>query len=256
MKRYPIILIVAVIGCAGAAIVFGSAIVGALSIESVPHVAPPEPAAPDVEIASAARPLTNDALNLAVDSDPFRPDRQRWPDRYRLPGEELPEEPAAPPPPPPAPPFRLIGTATTATGGIAVIEIEGNARVVDVGESLLGYTLAAVEQNRVTMVGPARTVQLPLVAMAEDNGRAGRTARPHPDRGQNNRAQDAAREMIERVRQSGGNVTPQMLQMLQRLQQDGRQFEIEAAPGAGNRMMIRTRRDTTDAAAPGAPFNR
>jgi hypothetical protein len=64
--------------------------------------------------------------------------------------------------------------------------------------------------------------------------------------------------MIERVRQNGGNVTPQMLQMLQRLQQEGRQVDVQMGPGQGGRggAIIRTRRDTTDAAAPGTPFNR
>lgn len=264
MRRYPPILIISAVACAAAAILFGTAFVGALSVEPLPPAAPAISDSAAVDSPRALRqltPLTNDALMLAVDSDPFRPERQRSPERYRLPGEELPAMPEEPPPPPPAPPFRLIGTAITPAGGLAVIEIEGNTRVVDVGESLLGYTLAEVDAERATMVGPQRTVHLPLVAMETDDAGGGNRSRQERGRGRSEEeardaARNAAREMVERIRQSGGNITPQMLQMLQRLQQEGRDVEVQVAPGQGGRMMIRTRRDTTDMTTPSASFHR
>jgi hypothetical protein len=249
MSRTSALLAAAALGCAAALFLFCAALAGALSIEPVPAPAAIAADAEHVAATADAPRLTTDALMLAVDHDPFRPDRQRSPERYRLPGEEEPAPPEPPPPPPPPPPFRLIGTAVTPSGGIAVIELENNTRVLEIGESLLGYRLTEVQQEHATMTGSEQTVELPLTrslaAAAPPDDR--RSARQPPGR---DNAAENARELIERIRRSGGNVTPQMLETLRRLQTEGRNFDVQMEPG---RVMIRTRPDTTETRPPHAP---
>lgn len=251
MSRIPASLVAGALVCATALFILGAALAGALSIEPVPAPAAADSTASHVAVQPDAPRLTTDALMLAVDHDPFRPDRQRSPERYRLPGEEEPAPAEPPPPPPPPPPFRLIGTAVTPSGGIAVIELESNTRVLEIGESLLGYTLTAVQPERATMSGSEQTVELPLTrsiaaAAAPSNDRRNNSRQP-PDRAG---AAENARELIERIRQSGGNVTPQMLETLRRLQTEGRNLDVQMEPG---RVMIRTRPDTTDTRPPRPP---
>ena len=255
MSRASLPFIGAGILCAGAVFSFGAAFVGALSIEPLPQA--PATAAEPAPPATATNDegLTSDALMLAVDHDPFRPDRQRSPERYHLPGDEPPPPPAPPPQLPPPPPFRLIGTALTPTGGIAIIEIENTTRVIEVGESLLNYRLTSVEAERATMTGTEQEVQLPLVrAVANVNASATRGRGPQPPPGRNNAAQ-TAREMLDKIRESGGALTPQMLEMIQRLQAEGREVQIQTQGGGRGGVMIRTRPDTTDTSAPRAPLS-
>lgn len=140
---------------------------------------PPTAGLPEVDGAPAAeRALTLEALSLAVDNDPFQPDRRRPPEPYRMPGDFVDEPEAAPPPPPP--PFRLLGTAAMEGGGLAVMQVEDALpRVLEVGESLMGYTLAEVAGDAATLMGDGRTLTL-TVAQAE--------ARPEPERPQRGRS--------------------------------------------------------------------
>lgn len=258
----------AILAFTAAVILFGRALAGALVIEPVPPAAgdPADGAAAD-ETDAARRPLSSEALALAVDADPFQPDRRRHPDRYRLPGDVEPPAPALPPPPPPPPPFRLIGTGIAADGGVAVIEIENTARVLSVGETYLGYTLTAVEPDNALMTGAEQAVRLPLVASAggEQAGGRGNTGRggaagrasvptrtPPPPPGRGAAGPQELRELVEAIRSRGGNITPQMLEMIQRMQAEGREVRID--PGTGGAMIIRTTRpDTSDIQAPRRP---
>jgi hypothetical protein len=231
-----------------AAIVFGAALVRALTIEPVP--APPAPPTPKavttiastaheqpvpsgqpksgakpgakqpVVAPSAAGELDLDDVMVAVEHDPFRENRQRPNERYRLPGEEIPEEPP-PPPIPPAPPIRVLGTAMMPEGGVALLQVqESPPKVYKLGETLFGYTLARVGQGTATMEGPGRTVTLRVEDPPQNRGGRGRggrgvqvPARPNapPARELQDRT-NQIREAIERLRASGGN--PQQIQQL------------------------------------------
>jgi hypothetical protein len=246
MSRFPVSLVGAALACVAALLVLGATLAGALSIEPAP--APPAAAADTEKVAAAAAAprLSTEALLLAVEHDPFRADRQRSPERYRMPGEEPPVEPEPPPPPPPPPPFRLIGTAVSPTGSVAVIELESSSRMLEIGEEMLGYRLIAVEPERATMESAEQRVDLPLTSSLaaatppRDQRRNAGRQQPNGDAAAQN-----ARELIERIRQQGGNVTPQLLEQLRRLQAEGRNVDVQVEPG---RMMIRTRPDTTSTA--------
>src|SRR5690606_27401746 len=110
-----------------------------------PEVEAKQPLVRQSEPVVAERPLTMDALQLAIDNDPFQESRRRPPERYRMPGDPI--EDAGPPPPPPPPPFQVLGIAQLpGGGGSAIMQVEdAPPRVVSVGESLFGYTLDRVE---------------------------------------------------------------------------------------------------------------
>jgi hypothetical protein len=149
-----------------------------------------------------------DALRLAAENDPFRPDRRRPPERYRMPGEEVDDVP--PPEPPPLPPFRVVGTAVTANGGFALVQLaETTPRVVNVGERLIGYTLDSVNGEFATWTGEGRTLTFPVTKMVvaeEAQQRRGRGGRGRGERGDD--ADDRQRAILERLREqlmrSGG----------------------------------------------------
>jgi len=251
MSRFPASLVAAALACVAALLVLGATLAGALSIEPAP--APPASTADteNVAVTPAAPRLSTEALLLAVEHDPFRPDRQRSPERYRMPGEEPPVEPEPPPPPPPPPPFRLIGTAVSPTGSVAVIELENSSRMLEIGEEMLGYRLTAVEPERATMESAEQRVDLPLTssvaAATPPRDQRRNNGRQPPDRGG---AAADPREVIEKIRQAGGNVTPQLLEQLRRLQAEGRNVDVQVEPG---RTMIRTRPDTTSTRPPRLP---
>jgi hypothetical protein len=156
---------------------------GAADVGGDELAAPPALAgSPEVD-AAEARALTLDALTLAVDNDPFQPDRRRPAEPYRMPGEDV-GDPEAPPPPPPPPPFTLLGTAEMGAGGIAVMRVEESLpRVMTVGESLMGYRLDAVKGDAATLSGQGQTVTL-TVAQASPN------PDPEPDRRTRRRGDD------------------------------------------------------------------
>jgi hypothetical protein len=273
MIRWQRNLIVAALALVTACLVFGYTLVRALIV--VPPRAPdsarvtpaPEPDTVQGTSTSTVKAANNDRLTrsdllLAVDHDPFRPDRQRPPERYRMPGEEVMEE-EPPPPPPPPPPFRVLGTIVTADGGVAVIETQGSvSRVVGVGESLFGFRLAAVNVSTATVEGNGgRNYSLPIEQPSQT--RATRGGRGGPAR----TPADAARqqletrerqvmELMERMRATGAN-NPQAEQMLQDLLR--RNFpnargigSVEVVRGANGQqqMIIRPRPDTTSESGP------
>jgi len=95
-------------------------------------------------------------IGEAADRDPFRSDRRRPPQPYRIGGAQEPVtdvvvEVAQPTEPPP-PAFRLLGTLATTRGGLAVIEVPGvGTRVVSVGSSVGGYRLTGVRGGTATV---------------------------------------------------------------------------------------------------------
>lgn len=101
---------------------------------------------------AAEPPVTIAPLAVAIDLDPFRPDRHRPAARFRLPGEDLPELSAAAPDPVAA--VRLIGTAVLAGGsGFAMCQWGNQApKLVRVGEKFGDLTLRRVEQGRAVFV--------------------------------------------------------------------------------------------------------
>jgi hypothetical protein len=227
---------------AGALLALGVLVFGASIARAVNVDMPAVPAADDAPAAlpvggegaggDAAEPpadaaLPYEALMLAADHDPFRADRQRAPQRYLLPGESLPEPEPPPPGPPPPPPFRLVGTAVTPGGGLAMLQLENTPpRMVAMGESLLGYTVARVSDEGAVLEGPqgqrlslliARAVPPGADARAAASGRApGRGAQGGPLS-----ARDAATEArigaVERLMQQGGVQSPEMMEALRRL---------------------------------------
>ncbi|HEX7088502.1 MAG TPA: hypothetical protein VF192_00105 [Longimicrobiales bacterium] len=107
------------------------------------------------------------AVLAAVARDPFRPDRRRAPDRYRLPGEALAVEPVARRAP--LPPLRLVGTASFGDGrGFAALMVQGRTPLlVPVGDTLGGLRLLRVDTGSAVLEA-ADTVVLLEVARRLD----------------------------------------------------------------------------------------
>lgn len=206
---------------------FGRALVRAIvvdtgNVEPLPVHAAVEPVDRD------GPPLTGDALLLAVESDPFQPDRTRPAERYRLPGEEEPPPLPAEPPPPPAPDFRLGGTVVFADGGMALIGLGDEERLVNVGEVVGGYRLRGVTAREAVLentfgavtlevAGPTQTVAAE-VEDEDDDRRRGQRGRSSDERQQLIQRQ-MMQQLIQRARQGGAN--PEQLQMIQRMMQSG-----------------------------------
>jgi hypothetical protein len=147
----------------------------AVAIARAVTVEPVEPAALGVassaelsraEVPAARVPsegvLGTDALALAVDRDPFMPDRQRA-EAYRLPDERFTgrveardEEPVEPPP------FRIIGTASAGSRSMALVQPLESAEIdmVIVGRDFQGYRLDSVDDESATLIMRDRTFRL------------------------------------------------------------------------------------------------
>lgn len=151
-------------------------------------------AAPDPGAAPGA---WEDPLALAVDNDPFSPERRAPARRYRLPAERVPVVVEEPRERPEAPDFRVVGSAAAGATGLALVQIDRDEpRLVALGESLRGYTLSAVDGESATLVGPAGslrfTVMEPLSRREDDDDRRRR-------RGRDDEAERRAREAQRRL---------------------------------------------------------
>lgn len=113
-----------------------------------------------------------EAVLTAVARDPFRPDRRRAPERYRLPGEALAVGRAAPRAPTPA--VRLVGTASFGDGGgFAALALQGRTPLlVPVGDTLAGLRLVRVDTGSAMLEGADTVLLLQL-----DRKLAGRGSR-------------------------------------------------------------------------------
>lgn len=172
MRRFPDrVLLIGAAAFAIAVFVFGMSVGRALlggpaapftagvpgGVSDGPGVAEAAP-----EPARLEPPPAREVLRLAAEQAPFDPERLPPRERYRLPGDEPPV--VAPPPElPPPPAFRLLGAIAAESGGVAVVALEdGTPRVLALGERLGGYTLAAIEADRVVMESGARTASVGL----------------------------------------------------------------------------------------------
>jgi hypothetical protein len=231
-------LVVAALAFTVALFVFGSALVRALASDAVTEPPAPPSAADTTDGGEPAeRRLSSDALMLAVENDPFQPDRSRPAARYRLPGDVDPPPPPPPPPPPALPDFRVTGTAVMPDGGIAVLGIgDAPPRVLAIGEYLGGYMLAGVTSETATMKNDEREITLLVpgpsarpaaaaAAAAATRGpgagaargmQQGRQAAPPPPNPREQALQAEVLDALLRRAQADG-ATPQMLQAIERM---------------------------------------
>jgi hypothetical protein len=223
-------LLAAAIALAVALFVFGSALARAITTAPAsPEESYAQPPADDA-VVYGEEALTMDELVDALERDPFQPDRQRPPTRYRLPGDVDPPPPPPPPAPPPVPDFRVAGTAVSPEGGFAVMRVgDGPVRVLAVGEYLGGYQLDRVSSASATMKNEDREVTVTVPGPAFNAAAAAPTAPRAPAQRGPAQRQQQAREMtaeqaavmtrlLESAREQGA--TPAMLQALQRMIQE------------------------------------
>jgi hypothetical protein len=149
---------------AASVLLVAGAAAGARRVEPLPAAPAPRRAAPMPEVAPRAGGASDAAILAAVARDPFRPDRQRPPGRYRMPGEAPPEPPAPVMAPPPAPAvvFRLLGTVVLPDGsGLAALAgPTGESRVLRVGQSMDNFRLTRVTPGSATLAGEDTTLVL------------------------------------------------------------------------------------------------
>ena len=130
------------------AIAFGWALVHAIRIEEVP-VLP----APQFASAAALSPAERGAgadIEGAVQADLFAADRTAPSHRYRIPGEDSDEaSPAAPAVLP-----VVLGTAVADQAhSFATVQLgDGHAVIMHVGDKIGGYTVAAIEREKVVFL--------------------------------------------------------------------------------------------------------
>jgi hypothetical protein len=233
---------------------FGSALLRAMAPPPVALEAPAPP--PPQSLGGAPGEVLLDEVGMAdvLDADPFQPDRQRPPRRYRLPGDVDPPPPPPPPPPPEIPHFRVSGTAVVPDGGFAVMRIaDGPERMLALGDFLGGYRLHGITQDGVVMKNDEREVSVLVPGPAQHVASAParpqpqpqpRAGQPQPQQRQQMTAEQARRfaEILEGARADGA--TPQMLQAIQQLiQQRGIDtFQNMDIVIEGGSMSVRQRR--------------
>jgi hypothetical protein len=255
-----------VAGVAVAALLCAVALARALTVDPVePSSLAPMGVASMAEIAVADVPaarvpsegvLEMESLALAVDHDPFMPDRSRAAS-YRLPGEFVDRPIVVREPEPDPPPFRVVGTAQVGDAGIALVQVENSTapEIVKVGESLFGYRLQRVETEAATLVGQGQSFRLAVergeVAGGErDERRGGRNERNN--RNAEEQMAERLRGVLEQLQERG--LPAQMIEQLMRQQMGGRGRNIVVEPADGRgRVIVRTRPDTLSFEPPHAP---
>jgi hypothetical protein len=240
--------IAAITALAAAALLFAAALARALTLDPVIPSEPPvaaaaQPAADEGPPAAPRVPseatLSTGDIALAVDHDPFQPDRSR-PAPYRLPGEDLPVI-ASGPDLPPAPEFTMTGVVQMGDGGLALIQLpDQTPQVLGIGESLLGYRLERVGATSATLVGSGRTLELEIAAAAPQAGTDSR----------NSRTSQATADAVRAALQGRmGGALNTILGQAQRSGASAEQLQalIEQMGGRGGaRGRVTIRRDTTD----------
>lgn len=204
--------------------VFGSALVRAMG--SGPSLVLPPASSPQVQTnADAAAPsLTMDALMLAVENDPFTPERTRPAERYRLPGDVDPEPEPPPPEAPPVPEFLLSGTVVTSDGGLALVQVgEDPPTMLALGDGLQGYRLVSVTASGAVMANEERQLQLRVPSPPRVAHAAGETERGNARNDRNARGRPSVdprqmRQIIDRARAAGAS--PQMIESMMRMIQE------------------------------------
>jgi hypothetical protein len=129
------------------------------------------------------------AAQGALARNVFSAARSAPPARFRLGADELDEMMDAPavvvdfqPPPPPPPQFRVAGTATDGSGGLALIAADPQARapqVYRVGDAVGGYRLEQIAYDHVVLVGAAGEIRLDVARPGQaQRAAAGAAAMP------------------------------------------------------------------------------
>jgi len=115
----------------------------AFAIASVPEARP------------APRLAADSLASLAAARDPFRVTRGPAP----VPFDPDQSADAPPPPRPPLPPLTLVGVALGAEPAALIDGLPGTetTRVVRLGETVAGYTVRRIEEDRVVIAGPDTT---------------------------------------------------------------------------------------------------
>jgi hypothetical protein len=133
-------------------------LVHAIRIAPVPEIAAPQFAASGALTASAAASSVD--VGVAVEKDPFAPDRTAPANRYRAPGEESdddsPKTPAVEP--------VVLGTAASdPTHAFATIQLaDSHATIMHVGDKIGQYTVKSIERGHVVFTTPSgRKLDIP-----------------------------------------------------------------------------------------------
>ncbi len=136
----------AVVLAAGSAALVARSLARAIALEPLPR-ARPEPVKEDSARAVPPARVASEPTMAAVDRDPFRPDRRRPPERFRLPGERASRSDTA------AAAFPggavvLIGTAVIGDGGFVMCQRGADSpKLVRVGERIGDLTLRSVRRG-------------------------------------------------------------------------------------------------------------
>jgi hypothetical protein len=163
--------------------------------------------------------VSNDELLAAVNQDLFQPDRTPPSERYLFPSERAApvrnsrndrrrREPS----------LRIVGTAIAGDRALAIVQPEDSIPfAVLLGEAVDGYTLAAITEEFVTLVGNDEEFIYPVVE--PDRGRSSNRDRTQAA------SEDLARQLSERAQQilqglqrgqmmrGGGGQMPQRIQL-------------------------------------------
>lgn len=181
MGRFARSLALAAIGLTVAAAAFGRALHNAVRLEPVEQIeetAQPVAAAP---LPASEPAVSAQAVQLAVENDPFREEREPSSARYRLPGDAPIRSASARTEPDIEPPeFRVLGTVQIGDVGYAVIETEDNGRrLISVGETMNGFRLTAVDGDKAVlgMAGASFELSVPEPEMHPEPERQQRRGR-------------------------------------------------------------------------------
>ncbi|MGW8268402.1 MAG: hypothetical protein ACWGSQ_18690 [Longimicrobiales bacterium] len=160
---------------AAAMAVFGVTLTEAIRVEA-PDGAPDGPTAPgsvagEHEAGAVREPggpyprITETELLDAVNQDLFQPSRLPPPLQYRLPRERM-SGPVVQQDPRRrrGPELRVVGAAVMGDRALALIQVDDSVPfAVLLGESVEGYTLAAVDQESATLTSPTDNLTLPVM---------------------------------------------------------------------------------------------
>lgn len=153
--------------------------------------------------------VTEDEILDAINHDPFQPDRTPPPERYVPPGARAePETAARDDRRQRGPELRVVGAVVMGDQlALAMVQVDDSVPLaLLLGESVEGYTLAAVDGESATLVGADETLTLPVVEAIHS---ASSTAQSARGRTQNNARdmealQTRVQEMIRNLQQQRG----------------------------------------------------
>lgn len=145
----------------------GGAAVGTVRLDPLPQTADTRGALTMPGVPPRGTGIADSLILVALTKDPFRPDRQRPSERYRMPGERDPSAAA----PSALGSLRLLGTAALPRGaGVAAFQAPGQPpRVVRVGQSVQGFKLKKVDRGIAVLQGPDSSIVLRLEPLVPES---------------------------------------------------------------------------------------